>query len=330
MLVVGIVGIYLAAIIFSPSSEYSGDKIVTIPTGSSYEEVYSILEKNDIKLNEWAFDLICNQMNYVDNVKPGRYKIPENSSMIAIIRLLRSGKQDAVEVTIHREDTPYELAGKIASYLEFDSSQYAHAFTSDSLLSIYDLDTTSFMSYIIPNTYFMYYNAGPQDVLERFIREHDKFWQRNNRIEKAQAMDMTPLEVYTLASIVERESQYAPERPRIAGVYINRLNSGIPLQADPTVIYAMGDPDIHRVLKKYLDIDSPYNTYKYAGLPPGPIGTASISSIDAVLNYEHHGFFYFCAKADNSGTHAFAKTLAGHLRNARKFQRWLDSQGVYR
>jgi UPF0755 protein len=190
----------------------------------------------------------------------------------------------------------------------------------------YELETA--MSAFIPNTYQIYWNTSPKAVLLRMIEEHDKFWDKENRRAKAEAMGYTPKEVYTLASIVETESQHKPERPRIAGVYINRLDRGIPLQADPSIVFALGDFSLKRILKKHLQVDSPYNTYKNAGLPPGPIYMSSISSIDAVLNYEEHDYLYFCAKPDFSRTHNFAKTLSAHNVNARNFHKWLNKRGV--
>lgn len=329
-LIIAAVAIYLSMAVFSGQSSIKEDIILTIPTGSDIDDIFNIMEDAGFEMNESIFSFLTDRMNYTERVRAGKYKIEKNSSLIQALRQLRGGQQEPVSVTIHLESTPNYLAAKIASYLEFDSAYYAQAFANDSLLSVYGIEDKSFMTYVIPNTYFMHYNTTAERVLKRFVDEHDSFWSKDNRKEKATELGMSEEEVYTLASIVERESQYRPERPRIAGVYLNRLSKGIPLQADPTVIYALGRTDINRVLKIHLEIDSPYNTYKYAGLPPGPIGTASISSIDAVLNAEEHDYYYFCAKADNSGQHAFAKTLSMHLQNARKFQEWLNSRGIYR
>ena len=186
------------------------------------------------------------------------------------------------------------------------------------------------MSIFIPNTYQVYWNISPTELIDRMKKESDKFWSDKNRMDKLAKLEMTKEEVYTLASIVEKETNYVPEKATVAGVYLNRLNKGIMLQADPTVVFANNDFKIRRVLNKHLEKDSPYNTYKYAGLPPGPIAIASISSIDAVLENKDHKFLYFCAVPDNSGQHAFAKTLSQHNANARKFQRWLNKQRIYK
>lgn len=322
--------IYISTFLFSSPDGLTEDKYVIIPTGADYTDVLISLQKAGVYVNEPVFNSLSKQLKYTDKVKAGRYKIEKESTPIDIIRKLRSGNQEPVEVTIYRENTPENLAAKIASYLEFDSTAYLQVFKDDELLNKYNLDSTSFMTLVIPNTYFIYYNTSPEGIFKRLLHEHDEFWKREDRKEKAADLGMSEEEVYTLASIVERESQYKPERARIAGVYLNRLEKGIPLQADPTVLFALNRPETRRVLKVDLEIDSPYNTYKYGGLPPGPIGTASISSIDAVLNYEKHDYFYFCAKPDNTGQHAFAKTLTMHIQNARKFHRWLNNRGIHR
>ncbi|HFB99774.1 MAG TPA: endolytic transglycosylase MltG, partial [Phaeodactylibacter sp.] len=186
------------------------------------------------------------------------------------------------------------------------------------------------ISLFIPNTYEFFWNTNAKQFFEKMKKEQGIFWKKNNREKKAADLNMTKAEVYTLASIVERETNQNDEKKRIAGVYLNRLKKGILLQADPTVVFATRDFAARRVLNRHINFDSPYNTYKYAGLPPGPISMASISSIDAVLNAEKHSYLYFCAKPDNSGHHAFAKTLAGHNRNANKFRNWLNKQRIMR
>lgn len=324
-------GIYITNLVFFPIDSYHEDKVIIIPSDSDLHDVYKILDSTGIEMNRSLFSFISDRMNYTGNILGGRYEISEGKSLVAIIRKLRSGVQEPVEVTIYRENTRSALAAKIAQYLEYDSSYFADVFMNDSILHTLQMDSTSFMAYIIPNTYFMHYNTSPLEVLKRFKTEHRKFWSENGRREKAKAISMTPLEVYTLASIIERETQYKPERPKMAGVYLNRLNRGIPLQADPTILYAMGWPEaVDRVLNKDLKINSPYNTYLHAGLPPGPIGTATISSIDAVLNAEKHNYLYFCARPDLSGRHVYARTLSQHINNANKFQHWLNRRGIYR
>jgi UPF0755 protein len=184
------------------------------------------------------------------------------------------------------------------------------------------------MSLFIPNTYQVYWNTSPQNLLKRLQVENDAFWAKKNRREKAKSLGLSTQEVYTLASIVEKESLVMDEKPIIAGVYLNRLKKGMLLQADPTVVFAVGDFSIQRVLNKHLAIDSPYNTYKNVGLPPGPICMPSISSIDGVLNAEKHNYIFFCAKPNSGGRHAFANTLAGHNRNAAIYRNWLQANQI--
>ena len=174
----------------------------------------------------------------------------------------------------------------------------------------------------------MNWNIAPEAIADRMEKEHQFFWSQNNRLQKAKEIGLSPTEVYTLASIVEKESQSKIERPIIAGLYLNRLKTGIPLQADPTVVFAVGDFTLRRVLNKHLEIDSPYNTYRFTGLPPGPICMPSISSLDAILNAEKHRYLYMCAKPDNSGLHVFAESLSEHNVNANRYRRWLNQRGI--
>jgi len=247
-----------------------------------------------------------------------------------LISLLRREEQEPIKLIVPPARSLPSLVGKITQQLPLDSLSLLRFMLSDSIAARYDATPETLLSKIIPNTYNIFYNTGNKSLLDRLTQEHDKWWSQNNRKNKAEQLGYSPLDVTTIASIVERETQYGPEKSRIAGVYINRLKKGIPLQADPTVIYAIGDFSIRRVLTKYLEYDSPFNTYKYAGLPPGPIGIPSRESIDAVLNAEDHDYYYFCAKADDLGKHAFAKTLSEHNRNARAFQNWLNRQGIMR
>lgn len=200
---------------------------------------------------------------------------------------------------------------------------------ADSTAAHYGFEPATFISMFIPNTYQVYWTATPRQILDRMKKEYDAYW-TEERIAKAQAMNLSKVEVSTLASIVQGETNKMDEAATIAGVYVNRLKRGIPLQADPTLVFAIGDFTIRRILNKDKEFESPYNTYKYRGLPPGPINMPSIPALDAVLDYEEHRYLYFCAKDDFSGYHAFAKTLTEHNRNARKFQRALNKERIYR
>ena len=217
----------------------------------------------------------------------------------------------------------------IAGQMGFPKEELVHLMQDQEFIQELGFNTRTFPALFIPNTYFVYWTMKPEDLLRRFKKEYDAFW-TEDRLTKAKLLKLSKEEVVTLASIVQAESYLPKERPTVAGVYLNRLRKGMLLQADPTVIYAMGDFTIKRVLKRYLVTDSPYNTYKYAGLPPGPINNPEINSIDAVLNFQKHDYIYFCARADFSGYHAFAKTLSEHNANARAWQAALNQRKVYK
>ncbi len=306
------------------------DPYVHIPTGSSFEEVVSRLEAQGIVRNSFAFRQLSSYMNYErDSMRSGRFRIEPGMGMVSLIRHLRGGKQAPVQFVLNIERLPEEVAGRAGEYLEPDSLAFLQVFRDSSVMADlgYRFDTT-LISLFIPNTYELYWNSTPQAFLERMAREHDAFWQNDGRREKAEALGMTPVEVYTLASIVERETLIPSEKATMAGVYLNRLRRGIPLQADPTAVFARRDFGTPRVTWYHTKFDSPYNTYMYPGLPPGPIGMASISSIDGVLNADDHAYLYFCAIGDGSGKHAFARTLAEHNRNAQRYYRNLRERGL--
>jgi len=246
-----------------------------------------------------------------------------------LINMLRSGNQAPVNIVLHNIRTKPELASVVQEKLEADSLAVIRLLNNSSYLEDYGLDTETVRAIFIPNTYEFYWNTSAKQFFERMYQEYQKFW-TEKKIEKAKKIDLSRLEVITLASIVEEETIKNDERPTIAGVYMNRLRKGMPLQADPTVRYALQDFTIKRILKKHLVIDSPYNTYKNKGLPPGPINMPSIPSINAVLHYEKHDYLFFCAKDDFSGYHAFAKTHAEHVRNARKYQKALNKRKIWR
>ena len=226
------------------------------------------------------------------------------------------------------ERLPEEVAAKAARFVEADSTDFMALFTDEAYLREIGYTSETLMGAFIPNTYEVYWDISPRRFMSRMIREHDNFWNQNDRKAKAQKLGLTPEEVYTLASIVEKETLLDKEKPRIAGVYLNRLKKGMLLQADPTSVFARRDFDTPRVTDYHTKFDSPYNTYMYKGLPPGPISMASISSIDGVLNREAHDYLFFCAVGDGSGEHAFAKTLEGHNNNARRYRENLQARGL--
>lgn len=299
-----------------------------VPTGSGFDDVVAMLERDSVLQHKDDFKRVSSFMGYTkDEVPAGKYMLHQEMSAREVVGKLRSGNQDAVNVVINNVRTIQDLAGKLSQYLEADSLSILQFLTDSSIHDQYKLNTETIMTLFIPNTYQVFWNTKPEKLLERMKKEHDKFWTQE-RLDKIKRHGLSPVEAYTLASIVEKESNYAPERPAIAGVYLNRLKQGMKLQADPTVVFATGLFDLKRVLYSHLETDSPYNTYKYHGIPPGPIYMPSISSLEAVINAEDHDYIFFCAKADNSGQHVFASTLEEHDKNARLFSEWLNKIGI--
>jgi len=245
-----------------------------------------------------------------------------------LVRVLR-GRQLAVRLTFHNFRIKQQLAGYLGKQIEVDSLEIMQLLEDANFLKQFGYTPENVMAAFIPNTYEVYWDCDAQTFWQKMLKENKKFW-NTERLAKAKALDLSPIEVYTLASIVEAESQHKPERPRIAGVYLNRLRKEWPLGADPTIIFALGDFSIRRVLESHLLVESPYNTYKYTGLPPGPIYMSSINSIDAVLAAEEHKYMFFCAKPPEEGqapnVHAFAITHRAHINNAKRYQRWIRTQ----
>lgn len=301
-----------------------------VQPGSSYEDIKQTLLSDNIIIDEISFDRVAQLMSYKKLQKPasGRYVIKNNMSNRQLVSMLRAGNQSPVNLTFNNARTIKDLSGKLSQNILADSTEIFE-FLNSNLIDGYGFTKETLMTLFIPNTYKVYWDITPVQLLERMIKEHQKFWNKE-RVAKAENLKLSLNQVYTLASIVDKESLQLEEKPRIAGVYLNRLNNNILLQADPTVVFAVGDFEIRRVLNKHLEYDSPYNTYKYAGLPPGPICMASISGIDSVLDYEKHEFLYFCAKPESNGGHAFSKTLSGHNQNALTYRKWLNERGIKR
>jgi UPF0755 protein len=301
------------------------NEIVLIPTGSNFEQVTTILEKGGFISNTESFVWLAEKMNYKKpEMRPGRFAIqPGWSNRDLIKHLRREGKQVPVELVLTTNERLLEdIAGKAALFIESDSVAILRTLNDAEYIKYLGFTPETFISTFIPNTYELFWTTTPRQLVERMVKEQKAFWTKNDRAAKAKALNLTPEEVYTVASIVERESNNQAERPTIAGVYLNRLKIGMKLQADPTCVFATRDFTARRVTEYHLLFLSPYNTYLNTGLPPGPISMASISAIDAVLNRADHAYLYFCAKPDNSGTHAFAETYAGHNVNVAKFRVW--------
>jgi len=324
-------GYFLYQIIYKPNVWTPDGKGVSIyiPTKSNFDDVKQLLFEKGLIIHRNNFIWWAEKKKYPGLIKPGHYVIKNNISNDNLIGLLRSGNQTPVNVIFNNVRDIYQLAGIVSKQIEADSTSIANELTSTSTLNSFDLTPETISTIFIPNTYEFYWNTNAAGFVQRMHEEYLNFW-NVDRTNKAKKLNMTINEVVTLASIVEKESNKATEKPMIAGVYINRLKNNWRLQADPTVIYALNDYEIKRVLKVHTNFDSPYNTYMYGGLPPGPICIPSISSIDAVLNNTNDGYFYFCAKDDMSGYHVFARSNAQHNRNARKYQKALNKMKIYK
>ncbi len=308
-----------------PGREY----VLLIPSNSSFEDVVEILKNQGVLRSESSFRRISALLKYErDPMRSGRFIVKGGWTVLQLVRHLRGGPQAPGHLALNNERLIEEVAGKAARFIEPDSLGMLQILQDNQQLEKIGFNADELMSLFIPNTYQFFWNTTPEKFLERMVREHDAFWKKEGRLEKAKAMGLTPKQVYTLASIVEKETLRNREKPRIAGAYLNRLRIGMPLQADPTAVFATRDFATTRVTAYHIKFDSPFNTYKYPGLPPGPIAMASISSIDAVLNHEKHNFIYFCAIGDESGLHAFAETYDQHLNNVERFRQNLKRRGL--
>jgi UPF0755 protein len=315
-----------AANIFTPDRK---ELILLIPSGSQYEDVLEIIKQKKIVKNMASFKWATEKKNYPRLVKPGRYEVKNRMSNNDFVDMLRAGNQKPVNLTFNNIRTLSQFAERIGEQLEMEAEELYRLLVTDSVRKKYGFDKYTIKCMFLSDTYEIYWNISPENFLERMYDEYDKFWKgRNDR--KADEIGLSREEVITLASIVNEETIKDEEKPRIAGVYMNRLNKSMRLQADPTVIYAVGDFNIQRVLRRHYNIDSPYNTYKVDGLPPGPINIPDKSSIYAVLNYEKHKYLYFCAKPDFSGYHNFARTLEEHNKNAALYRKELNKRRIYR
>jgi UPF0755 protein len=317
-------------VLFFPSVdiESDSDRYFYIHTGAGFEEVMSDLQKQNILSDEKGFEWLAKKKNYKAGIHPGRYHIEKNMTNNQLLTMLRAGTQEPMMVTFNSIRTLEELAGVIGRQLEPDSAQLLTVFRDTKIMVDLNFTKETFPSMFIPDSYEFYWNTSAKRFVERMNAEYIAFWS-NDRLTKAREIGYTPVEISTLASLVDQETLHNEENPKIAGVFINRLKSKIPLQSDPTVIFALNNFSIRRVLNKQKTIDSPYNTYTHRGLPPGPISIPSVNAIDGVLNYEEHNYLYFCAKEDFSGYHNFAKTLSQHNENARSYQKALNRRKIY-
>lgn len=291
----------------------------------SQDSVYTKLD-TVLKHPEMFKNLCC--VLGLEKIRTGHYILNDGTDNFTLFKRLRNGQQDPVSLTFNNVRDIYSLCGVLGAQLMADSSDFLMAYLDSATLNKLQTSQEQIMSFFIPNTYQVYWNVSPDKLLYRILDEHDLFWNKNSRKEKAAQKQLSLTQVYTLASIVEKETNLEDEKGLIAGVYLNRLKSGMKLQADPTVVFALGRTDVYRVLLEHLKIDSPFNTYLYDGLPPGPIWMPSISSIDSVLNCQEHSYIFFCAKPGYEGRHAFAETMHGHSQNAVIYRKWLNKENI--
>ena len=337
-LLVGIVGMagfayFVYNSVFTSNTVFNNEEAhIYIETGSRFKDVISELEP--LLENMVSFEAVANRKGYAANIKPGHYIIKKGMNNNDIVNTLRSNNVP-IKIKFNNQERLENLAGHLSRQLETDSLSLLTTMLDSTFLAESNFNSDTALGMYIPNTYELYWNATPEDFQERMHSEYKRFW-NEERKEKAELLDLSDYEIISLAAVVQRETAKIDERPRVAGVYINRIKRGMPLQADPTIIYAKKkvendyDQVIKRVLYRDLEIDSPYNTYKNLGVPPGPITMPDISSIDAVLNYEKHKYVFFVADVSNFGYHKFAKTLTQHNRNKTEYVRWVNSQGVRR
>lgn len=327
LIVAAVIGYFGYSYVMAPNVSIDEESIlIQIPSGSDMDDVIGLLEEQKIIKNSASFRQVAKWMNYKDSkVQAGNFRIQNKWNNRQLVTLLRSGKQEAIKITFNQCRTIYNLAARITQNIELDSAEFIHYVLNPNTLSNIGYTQDNIMTLFIPNTYEVYWNISADRLLQKMQKEYDTFWSSKDRQAKLQALNLSKTELYILASIVEKETIAQSEKPMISQLYINRLRKGMKLEADPTVVFATGLFDLKRVLFKHLEYDSPYNTYRNLGLPPGPIFMPDVSTIDATLNPTEHDFIFFCAKADNSGKHAFASTNAGHEANARKYHAYLNS-----
>jgi UPF0755 protein len=325
-------GFILIGQMFADNTKFEKKEVyIHIPTDANFDDVKKIMSPYVQHMDR--FEKIADKMNYPQNINSGRYLLSKGMNSYDLVKTLR--KNLPVNLAFNNQERIENLAGRVGSQIEADSLSLLTSFKDSIFLKETGFNEDNVLAVFIPNTYEIYWNTSADKFRYKMIKEYRKFWNKE-RVAKAEKQGLTPIEATTLASIVHKESVKKDERPRIAGVYLNRLRLGMPLQADPTVIFALKkksndfDQLIKRVLYTDLKMDSPYNTYINTGLPPGPIAMPDITALEAVLNPEKNNFIYFCASVDRFGYHEFAATLAEHNKNARKYSYWINSQGVKR
>ena len=327
ILIAVIIGYYIRNTAFKPI-ELEETVYIYIEPSTKYDEIVDQIKKQVNLPSEKFFKIISEKMKYPETIKTGRYAIRDGMTMPEIIRMLRSGNQSAVKLTFNNMRTNENLAGRISNQLMLDSVELLNVLKDETKLEVLGFDTNTIAAMFIPNTYEVYWDTSIDNLMNRMKKEYTNFW-NESRKDKAKEIGLSPIEVSILASIVEEEATYSDEYSIVAGLYLNRLKRGQRLEADPTIKFALNDFSLRRILYKHLEVESPYNTYRNEGLPPGPIRIPSIKGIDATLSPQDHKYLFMCAKEDLSGRHNFATTHAEHLRNAARYQRALNERKIY-
>ncbi len=310
---------------FGPATSFSKEKYyLYIKTGMDYEEVLNLLNKDTVLKSPAFFKLLAKKIDYPSNVKAGKYEIKKGMSLVDMARMLRNGRQTPVNLIITKLRTKEDLASAIGRRFECDSSTVMSFLDNNDTLKKYGLDSNTVMATVFPDTYTYFWNTTPSRIFKKFHMGYQNFWTAERK-QKARELNLDPISVYILASIVEEETNKKEDKGLIASTYLNRMVKGMKLSADPTIKFAMHNFELKRIYEKYLSIESPYNTYKYAGLPPGPICTPMPETIDAVLNSPKTDYLYFVAKPDFSGYSNFSETFEQHLKYAKEYQKALDS-----
>ena len=314
--------------VFGPSVSVPQDNFLYIKTGETFGEMRDELASKKIISSPLWFDWVSKAMSF-NTAKAGKYEIKKNMSLFELVRMLRNGKQTPVKLTITKLRLKEDLARKMGQLFEFDSLAAIRFLTNNDSLKAFGLDTNTVLTAVMPDTYSYFWNSHPQKVYEKLFQHWKKYW-NDDRISKAGKLGLTPVQVSTLASIIDEESNYKGEKDKIASVYLNRLKINMPLQADPTVKFALKDFTLKRIYQKHLTVQSPYNTYMNRGLPPGPVCTPQPETIDTILNAPQTDYLYFVANSDFSGTHIYTSNYSDHLKFAKKFAAAQDRQDSIR
>ena len=318
---------FLTYCLFAPISKGNNTVFLYIDNDDNIDSISIELSENCKNIGVSSLLILARHSGYNDNIHTGRYAITPTIGSLQLLRHLRNGQQSPVKLTIPSVRTTERLAEELSEKLMISKHDIMEYLTNNDSCALYGADTANVIALFIPNTYEVYWNISTARLLAKMKQEQQAFW-KGNRKSKADALGMTPLEIMTLASIVDEETANNAEKPMVAGMYYNRLRQDMPLQADPTIKFALKQFDIRRIYNNMLRIKSPYNTYINTGLPPGPIRIPSVAGIDAVLNLIHHDYLYMCAKEDFSGTHNFARTYPEHLANAARYSKALNARGI--